>query len=82
MGRLNLLGGQNDLLSGQMPTQLICYLPPWSFGVVMGQPLALENFAFGDLKMHNFRPFHSLKLIWGAKNALFDMFEALFRLNF
>ena len=29
MGRLNLLGGQSNLLGGQMPTQLNCYLPPW-----------------------------------------------------
>ena len=29
----------------------------------MGQPFALENFAFGDLKMHNFRPFYRLNLI-------------------
>ena len=29
MGRLNLLGEQIDLLGGQMPTQLTCYLPPW-----------------------------------------------------
>ena len=28
MGRLNLLGGQINLLRGQMPTQLIGYLPP------------------------------------------------------
>ena len=28
MGRFNLLGGQSDLLGGQMPTQLTCYLPP------------------------------------------------------
>ena len=30
MGRLNLLDGQSNLLGGQMPTQLTCYLPPWS----------------------------------------------------
>ena len=29
MGRFNLLGGQSNLLGGQMPTQLTCYLPPW-----------------------------------------------------
>ena len=28
MGRLNLLGGQSNLLGGQMPTQFTCYLPP------------------------------------------------------
>ena len=28
MGRLNVLGGQNNLPGGQMPTQLTCYLPP------------------------------------------------------
>ena len=28
MGKFNLLGGQNNLLGGQMPTQLTCYLPP------------------------------------------------------
>ena len=27
MGKFNLLGGQNNLLGGQMPTQLTCYLP-------------------------------------------------------
>ena len=25
MGKFNLLGGQNNLLGGQMPTQLTCY---------------------------------------------------------
>ena len=30
MGRCNLLGGQSNLLGGQMPTQLTCYLPPCS----------------------------------------------------
>ena len=30
MGRFNLLGGQNNLLGGQLPTQLTCYLPPCS----------------------------------------------------
>ena len=29
MGRFNLLDGQNNLLGGQMPTQLTYYLPPW-----------------------------------------------------
>ena len=29
MGRFDLLGGQNNLLGGQIPTQLTCYLPPW-----------------------------------------------------
>ena len=29
MGRLNLLGGQINLLGGKMPTQLTSYLPPW-----------------------------------------------------
>ena len=29
MGRFNLPGGQNNLLGGQMPTQLTCYLTPW-----------------------------------------------------
>ena len=62
MGRLNLLGGQNNLLGGQMPAQLsVIYVP--DFRVAMGQPLALEKNAFGDLKMHNFRPFYSLNLI-------------------
>ena len=28
MGRFNLLGGKSNLLGGQMPTQLTCYLPP------------------------------------------------------
>ena len=28
MGRFNLLDGQNNLLGGQLPTQLTCYLPP------------------------------------------------------
>ena len=28
VGRFNLLGGQSNLLGGQMPTQLTCYLPP------------------------------------------------------
>ena len=28
MGRFNLLGGLSNLLGGQMPTQLSCYLPP------------------------------------------------------
>ena len=32
MGRLNLLGGQCNLLDGQMPTQLTCYLPPCEIG--------------------------------------------------
>ena len=27
-GRFNLLGGQNNILGGQMPSQLTCYLPP------------------------------------------------------
>ena len=27
MGSFNLLGGQSNLLGGQMPTQLTCYLP-------------------------------------------------------
>ena len=30
MGRLNLPGGQINLLGGQMPTQLTCYFPPCS----------------------------------------------------
>ena len=30
MGRFNLLGGQSNSQGGQMPTQLTCYLPPWS----------------------------------------------------
>ena len=34
MGRLNLLGGQINLLGGLMPTQLTCYLPPWNWEVV------------------------------------------------
>ena len=38
MGRLNLLGGQNNLLGGQMPTQLTCYFYLLDFGVVMMQP--------------------------------------------
>ena len=29
LGKFNLLGGQSNLLSGQMPTQLMYYLPPW-----------------------------------------------------
>ena len=28
MGRFNLLGGQSNLLGGQIPIQLTCYLPP------------------------------------------------------
>ena len=28
MGIFNLLGGQNNLLVGQLPTQLTCYLSP------------------------------------------------------
>ena len=56
------MGGQNNLLGGQMPTQLTCYLPLWFRGC-NGTALALENFAFGDLKMHNFRPFYSVNLI-------------------
>ena len=28
MGKLNLLDGQNNLMAGQMPTQLTCYLSP------------------------------------------------------
>ena len=28
MSRFNLLGGQNNLLGGHMPTQLTGYLPP------------------------------------------------------
>ena len=28
MGRFNLLGGQSNLIGGQIPTQLTCYLPP------------------------------------------------------
>ena len=28
MGKFNSLGGQSNLLGGQMPTQLTCYLPP------------------------------------------------------
>ena len=28
MDRLNLLGGQSNLLGGQMPAQLACYLSP------------------------------------------------------
>ena len=67
MGMLNLLGGQNNLLGGQVPTQLTCYLSPWFWGcndaALQGKLRALENFAFGDLKMHNFRPFYSLNLI-------------------
>ena len=27
MGRLNLLGGQSNLLGGHLPNQLTCYLP-------------------------------------------------------
>ena len=30
MGRLNLLGGQSNLLGGKMPTQVTCYLLPCS----------------------------------------------------
>ena len=29
MDRFDLLGGQSNLLSGQMPTQFTRYLPPW-----------------------------------------------------
>ena len=29
MGRFNSLGGQDYLQGGQIPTQVICYLPPW-----------------------------------------------------
>ena len=29
MSKLDLLGGQNNLLGGQMPIQLTCNLPPW-----------------------------------------------------
>ena len=29
IGSLNLLGGQNNLLGGQLPTQVTFYLPPW-----------------------------------------------------
>ena len=28
IGRFNLLSGQSNILGGQMPTQLTCYLPP------------------------------------------------------
>ena len=28
MGRFYSLGGQNNLLGGQLPIQLTCYLPP------------------------------------------------------
>ena len=28
MDRFDLMGGQSNLLGGQMPTQLTCYLPP------------------------------------------------------
>ena len=31
MGRFNLLGGLNSLLSVKLPTQLTCYLPPCSW---------------------------------------------------
>ena len=33
MGRFNFLGGQNNLLDGQMSTQLTCYLHPCSIAV-------------------------------------------------
>ena len=36
--------------------------------------LPQKNFAFGDLKMHNFRPFYSVSLILVSKKC----FEALF----
>ena len=29
MGMFNLLGGQSNLLGGQMSIHLTCYLPPW-----------------------------------------------------
>ena len=50
MGRLNLLGGQINLLDGQMPTQLTCYLPP----------------CLGSLKMLHFRPCFNLNLFLGG----------------
>ena len=33
MGRFNILGGQNDLLGGDMPTQLTCYFSSLKYGV-------------------------------------------------
>ena len=38
MDRFNLLGGQINLLGGQMPTQLTCYLPPWYRTLHMNYP--------------------------------------------
>ena len=37
----------------------------------MEQPLALEYFAFGDLKMHNFRPFYSLNFNFGELKMVY-----------
>ena len=40
IGRFNLLGGQGNLLGGQMPTQFTCYLPPWNIGCcLLGVPV-------------------------------------------
>ena len=49
MDRLNLLGGQSNLLGGQMPTQLACYLLP--VGDV--PPEKLGNFVFLKLESCN-----------------------------
>ena len=33
IGKSNLLGGHNDLLDGQLVTQLTCYLQPWVIAI-------------------------------------------------
>ena len=43
MGRLDLLGGQINLVGGQMPTQLTCNLPSWLPIIV---PVILTRYAF------------------------------------
>ena len=48
MGRFNLLGGQSNLLDGQMPTQLTCYLPP-----CIWIQQAVENFIKGRVNSKN-----------------------------
>ena len=64
MSRLNLLGGQINLLGGQMPTQLTCYLPPcdrcmynvhyhmfeWVSGILIARTLGYMTLAWTTFK--------------------------------
>ena len=53
MGKLNLLDGQNNLLGGQMPTQLICYLRPFQTILISGFGKSLKNHG-KDLMLQKF----------------------------